>query len=65
MIANEIRAGQMIGTYQAQAQAPVSYISGTRQRAIDGHLVSGSWADPWWLYSPEDGWAIARAGATV
>jgi len=54
-----ITAGQWLGGYQAQA--PLSYISGSRSRPIDGHMISGAWSDPWWLYGGrERGWAVAR-----
>lgn len=54
------RAGQWFGTYQAVSPAPLSYIQGSRSRPLDGHLVTGSWSDPWWLYGPGQGWAVAR-----
>ncbi len=56
-----IQAGQWIDGYQAQAPAPLSYIQGSRTRPIGGHMVAGSWSDPWWMYSPStQGWAVAR-----
>lgn len=55
-----IQAGQWLGTYQAVSPALLSYIQGSRSRPIDGHLIPGSWSDPWWVYSPESGWAVAK-----
>lgn len=55
-----MNAGDWIDGYQAQAQAPVDFIRGDRHRYIDGNTVKGSWSDPWWLYCPGKGWAIAR-----
>jgi hypothetical protein len=60
MSASGIRAGQMIDGYQAQAQAPVEFIRGERQRHLGGHYVRGAWSDPWWAYDPERGWAIVK-----
>ena len=62
----EIRAGMWLEGYQAQAQAPVDFIRSERTRYLDvdgedhGVAVKGAWSDPWWLYSPERGWAIAK-----
>ncbi len=55
-----IQAGSWIDGYQAVSPAPVEYIQGDRTRSIDGHTVKGSWSDPWWMYDPDRGWAIAR-----
>ena len=51
--------GQEVGGYVAIEQAPVDFIAGSRTRLVEGHLVVGSWADPWWLYGP-GGWAVAK-----
>jgi hypothetical protein len=55
-----LAAGQWLEGYQVQAQAPVSFIQGSRSRPIDGHLVPGAWSDPWWLFCPDRGWAVAK-----
>ena len=31
-----------------------------RTRPIEGHLISGSWSDPWWMARPGGGWAVSR-----
>jgi hypothetical protein len=49
-----------IAAGQVQAQAPLDYIKGDRQRVQDGRYVKGAWADPWWAYSPEAGWAVVK-----
>lgn len=46
--------------FQAVSPAPLEFIRGSRSRPLDGHLVAGSWSDPWWLYSPEGRWAVAK-----
>lgn len=56
----ELRAGCWVQGYQAQAQAPVDFIRGERTRHIGGLSVKGAWSDPWWLYDPARGWAVAR-----
>src|SRR5690348_183181 len=56
----QTRAGQWIGGYQAVSPAPLSYIQGSRSRPLGGHLITGSWSDPWWMYSSEHGWAVAK-----
>lgn len=56
----EVQAGQWIDGYQVIDQAPVEFIRGSRSRPIDGHLITGSWSDPWWLYHPGRGWAVVR-----
>ena len=58
--AADIQAGTWIDGYQAVSPAPVDFIQGDRSRAIDGHMVKGSWSDPWWMYDPGRGWAVAR-----
>jgi hypothetical protein len=56
----EVQAGQWIDGYQAIAQAPVDFIRGSRSRPLDGHLIKGSWSDPWWLYCPVRGYAVVK-----
>ena len=56
----EMHAGMWLEGYQAQAQAPVDFIQGSRTRYLDGHGIRGSWSDPWWLYDPARGWAVAK-----
>ncbi len=55
-----MRAGEMIEGYQAQAQAPLDYIRAGRHHTVDGHSVTGAWSDPWWVYDPQRGWAVAK-----
>jgi hypothetical protein len=58
-MAAKITAGQMVGGYQVQAQAPLDYIKG-RQREQGGRYVRGAWSDPWWGYDPARGWAVVK-----
>jgi hypothetical protein len=55
-----VTLGQEIDGYTAIEQAPVDYIQGSRSRYFDGHCVRGSWSDPWWMYAPGKGWALAK-----
>jgi len=55
-----VTPGQKVDGYTVIEQAPADLIRGSRTRALDGHLVTGSWAEPWWLYSREHGWALAK-----
>lgn len=55
-----IKVGQMVDGYQVQAQAPLEYIKGGRQRVKGGRYVKGAWADPWWAYDPARGWAVVK-----
>jgi hypothetical protein len=55
-----LKAGDMQDGYQAVAQAPVGILGNERTRSIDGHLVSGSWSDPWWMLRQGGGWAVSR-----
>lgn len=55
-----MHVGDMQGEYQAIAQAPVSWSAGSAKREIGGHLVSGSWSDPWWMIRQGGGYAISR-----
>ena len=55
-----LKAGAWLDGYQAQAQAPEYFTQGSRSRHNDGHYVRGAWSDPWWLYCPDRGWAIAK-----
>jgi hypothetical protein len=59
-VTDGLQVGQMVEGYQVIDQAPVEHIYGSQQREFDGHLVTGRWSDPWWLYDPARGWAIAR-----
>jgi hypothetical protein len=54
------RPGDWVDGYQVQAQAPVSFIAGSRTRYIEDCPLKGAWSDPWWLYDPARGWAVAR-----
>ena len=58
--ATDFRAGTWLDGYQAVSPAPIDLIKGDRHRYIDGKLVKGAWSDPWWMYDPARGWAIAR-----
>jgi hypothetical protein len=55
-----MHAGEMIEGYQAQAQAPLEFIRGGRHHTVDGLHVTGAWSDPWWVYDPQRGWAVAK-----
>ena len=55
-----MNAGQWIDGFQAVSPAPLSYIQGSRSRTVGKYMITGSWSDPWWMYSPELGWGIAR-----
>jgi hypothetical protein len=46
--------------YQVVTPAPTAWSASHAERVVDEILVRGSWSDPWWLYSPSKGWAIAR-----
>ncbi len=59
-VSTDFQAGTWIDGYQAVSPAPVEFIKGERSRYIDGHYVKGAWSDPWWVYDPERGWAVAR-----
>jgi hypothetical protein len=56
----EVQAGQWIDGHQAIDRAPVEFIRGSRSRPLDGHLITGSWSDPWWLYCPVRGYAVVK-----
>ena len=66
MTVTEMSAGMWLEGYQAQAQAPVSLTPTERTRYLsvinEDRLVAvkGAWSDPWWMRSPESGWAVAR-----
>jgi hypothetical protein len=60
MAATLLRIGQAVEGYLVVDQAPAALIRGSSTRAIEGHMIAGSWSEPWWLYSPDLGWAIAK-----
>jgi hypothetical protein len=56
-----IKAGQWIAGYQVQAQAPVSYIAGSKKIEWAGHLINGSYSNPWWAFNPDtQTWAVVK-----
>lgn len=55
-----MRLGERVGAYWVIDQAPLEFIQGSRTRAINGRLVTGSWSDPWWAYAPGLGWALLK-----
>ena len=59
-MSTDMQAGNWLDGYQAVSPAPVEFIKGERQRYIDGRHINGAWSDPWWLYGPGRGWAVAR-----
>jgi hypothetical protein len=52
--------GDWIDGYQVQERAPLDYIRGERRRVVGKRYVNGAWSDPWWVYCPDRGWAVAK-----